>query len=287
MAAGPGLLIAGQYRLTEELGRGGFGVVWRARDERLHRDVAAKELFLPTYLGQDQRRERRRRSLREARSAARIVHPAAVTVYDVVEHDGCPWIIMELVEGRALNAVVREQGPLPPHRAARVGLAILGALGAAHAAGVVHRDVKPGNVLIGERRTVLTDFGIATIDGDPALTHSGFVMGAPAYTSPERARGEPAVPASDLWSLGATLFYAVEGHRPYSGANANATFHAILNGEPPVPAHAGPLTPVITGLMRKEISERLTAAQATIMLQRIIDSPETARHVPDPARVPR
>ncbi|REE97467.1 WD40 repeat domain-containing serine/threonine protein kinase [Thermomonospora umbrina] len=280
MAAGPGPLIAGQYRLAEELGRGGFGVVWRARDERLRRDVAAKELFLPTYLGRDQGDERHLRSLREARSAARIVHPGAVTVYDVVEHDGCPWIIMELIDGRALNAVVREHGPLSPRRAAQVGLSILGALRAAHAAGVVHRDVKPGNVLLGETRVVLTDFGIATIEGDPAVTHSGFVMGAPAYTSPERARGESAVPASDLWSLGATLFYAVEGHRPYSGANANATFHAILNGEPPVPTHGGLLTPVITGLMRKDVTERLTAAQATVMLQQIIDHPAAEHHDP-------
>ncbi|SEG76743.1 Serine/threonine protein kinase [Thermomonospora echinospora] len=286
MTSGPGALIAGQYRLAEELGRGGFGVVWRARDERLHRNVAAKELFPPTYPGGDRRDERHRRGLREARSAARIGHPGAVTVYDVVEHDGCPWIIMELIDGRALNAIVKRDGPLSPRRAAQVGLEILGALQAAHAAGVVHRDVKPGNVLIGERRAVLTDFGIATIEGDPVLTHSGFVMGAPAYTAPERARGEPAVPASDLWSLGATLFYAVEGHRPYPGANANATFHAILSREPPVPAHAGRLAPVITGLMRHDVADRLTAAQAVVLLQQIIDLPAGAEHDPGSALPP-
>ncbi|MBA9002272.1 WD40 repeat domain-containing serine/threonine protein kinase [Thermomonospora cellulosilytica] len=283
MIHGPGALIAGQYRLVEEIGRGGFGVVWRARDERLERQVAAKELFLPTYLGHGRRDERRERSLREARSAARIVHPSAVTVYDVAEDGDCPWIIMELVPGRALNALVREHGPVSPRQAARIGLQVLGALRAAHAAGVVHRDVKPGNVLIGERRVVLTDFGIATIEGDPAITHSGLVMGAPAYTAPERARGEPAVPASDLWSLGATLFYAVEGHRPYAGPNPNAVFHAILNGDPAPPSHAGPLAPVITGLMRKDIDERLTAPEAAVMLQEVIDmTPSPARPRTEP-----
>lgn len=267
-------MIAGQYRLAEEIGRGGFGVVWRARDERLHRDVAAKELFLPNYLAEDQRQERRRRSLREARSAARIVHPSAVTVYDVVEHDGAPWIIMELIDGRALNSIVKTDGPLAPRRAAEIGLEVLGALQAAHAAGVVHRDVKPGNVLINEKRVVLTDFGIATIEGDPTLTHSGFVMGAPAYTAPERARGETAIPASDLWSLGATLFYAVEGHRPYPGPNANAVFHAILNDEPATPRHAGALTPIIDGLLRKDVTERFTAPQTAALLRQLVESPQ-------------
>jgi eukaryotic-like serine/threonine-protein kinase len=266
----PGQLIAGQYRLVEEIGRGGFGVVWRARDERLRRDVAAKELFLPTYLGADQRHERRLRSLREARSAARLVHPAAVTVYDVVEQDGCPWIIMELINGWALNSLVKARGPLPPRRAAEIGLAVLGALQAAHTAGVVHRDVKPGNVLISDRRVVLSDFGIATIEGDPNLTNSGFVMGAPAYTAPERARGENALPASDLWSLGATLFYAVEGRRPYPGPNPNAVFHAILNQQPPIPRHAGMLAPVITGLLQPDVADRLTADEAAVLLTRVV-----------------
>lgn len=285
MADGPEPLIAGQYRLVEEIGRGGFGVVWRARDERLRRDVAAKELFLPGYLAADQRRERRERSLREARSAARIVHPSAVTVYDVVEHDGCPWIIMELVAGRALSAVVRRHGPVPPRRAAEIGLAVLGALQSAHAAGVVHRDVKPANVLISDSRIVLTDFGIATIEGDPVLTNSGLVMGAPSYTAPERARGELAVPASDLWSLGATLFYAVEGKRPYAGANANAVFHAIVTGEPPVAWHAGRLAPVIAGLLRKDPRERMTADTAARLLREIIDAPPDSA-VPDQAQRP-
>ncbi|WP_131762023.1 serine/threonine-protein kinase, partial [Actinomadura fibrosa] len=281
-----GRLVARQYRLVEEIGRGGFGVVWRARDEWLNRDVAAKELFLPLYLADDQREERRERSLREARSAARIVHPSAVTVHAVVEDEGVPWIIMELVGGRSLGAIVRRDGPLPPRRAAEIGLDLLGALRTAHAAGVVHRDVTPGNVLIGDGRVVLTDFGIATIEGDPSITRSGYLMGAPAYTAPERARGEPAVPASDLWSLGATLYLAVEGRRPFPGDNANAVLHAIQNLEPPRPVLAGPLGAVIDGLMRKDPADRLTAAQAESLLADVAADRVPVLAVPRPREEP-
>ncbi|MBO2454037.1 serine/threonine protein kinase [Actinomadura barringtoniae] len=273
MSEAPGQLVAGQYQLIEEIGRGGFGVVWRARHERLGRDVAAKKLFLPAEsaaLAADQWRERSHRTFREARSAARIDHPAAVKIYDVVEHRGDPWIIMELIEGRSLNAVVRSEGPLPPSRVAEIGLEIVGALTAAHAAGVVHRDVNPANVLISDRRAVLTDFGIAVIQGDPSLTHTGVIMGAPAYTAPERARGEDAVPASDLWSLGATLFYAVEGRRPFPGANPNAVLYSILTEDPPPAERAGPLTPVIQGLLHREVAGRLTAAQTAGMLKLLL-----------------
>ncbi|MFG2001821.1 WD40 repeat domain-containing serine/threonine protein kinase [Spirillospora sp. NPDC048911] len=273
MTENPGQLVAGQYRLVAEIGRGGFGVVWRARHERLGRDVAAKKLFLATHagtLGADQWQERSRRTFREARSAARIVHPAAVRIYDVVEHEGDPWIIMELVDGRSLNAVVRSQGPLPPRRVAEIGLRIVGALSAAHQAGVVHRDVNPANVLISGRGAVLTDFGIAVIQGDPSLTHTGVVMGAPAYTSPERARGEQAVPASDLWSLGATLYYAVEGGRPFPGPNANAVLYSILTTDPPVPRLAGPLTPVLNGLLHRDTAQRLTAAETAATLEGLL-----------------
>ncbi|MFI0449995.1 WD40 repeat domain-containing serine/threonine protein kinase [Actinomadura sp. 6N118] len=273
MTENPGQLVAGQYQLVAEIGRGGFGVVWRARHERLGRDVAAKKLFLASHagtLGADQWQERSRRTFREARSAARIDHPAAVRIYDIVEHEGDPWIIMELVEGRSLNAVVRSEGPLPPRRVAEIGLRIVGALNAAHKAGVVHRDVNPANVLIGERGAVLTDFGIAVIQGDPSLTHTGVVMGAPAYTSPERARGEQAVPASDLWSLGATLYYAVEGGRPFPGPNPNAVLYSILTTDPPVPRLAGPLTPVLNGLLHRDACERLTADDTTAMLEALL-----------------
>ena len=268
MVHGPGTLVAGRYRLLERIGRGGFGVVWRARDERLGRRVAAKQLLPPAGAGGSDLGER---GLREARFAARVAHPSAVAVYDAAHDGDCSWIIMELVPGRPLNALVREHGPLSPRQAAWVGLQVLGALRAAHAAGVVHRDVKPGNVLIARRRVVLADFGIAALAGEPALPRSGVVPGAPAYTAPERARGEPAVPASDLWSLGATLFYAVEGHRPYLGPGPAAIVRAILTGEPVPPCHAGPLAPVITGLMRREIDARLTAPQAAVMLWRVLD----------------
>ena len=286
----PGALIAGRYRLIAEIGRGGCGVVWRAHDERLCRDVAAKEPLPPVRADPARLAERRRRTLREARSAARVAHPAAITVYDVAEHDGRPWLIMELINGRALSSLVKRDGPLPPHRAARIGLQILGALQAAHAAGILHRDVKPANVLIGtlggRDRAVLTDFGIAARADEPVPAGSVPVLGAPSYTAPERARGEPAVPASDLWSLGATLFYAVEGHRPYPAAGAGAVRHAVLTCEPPYPVHAGPLAPVITGLMRRDAADRLTAAQTAALLHQAIAPARHARR-PGPARAGR
>ncbi|GLY71780.1 WD40 repeat domain-containing serine/threonine protein kinase [Actinoallomurus iriomotensis] len=261
-------LIAGQYLLIEQIGRGGFAVVWRARDDRLRRDVAAKQLFLPPHFTEEQRREHRERTFREARSAARLTHPGVVTVHDVVEHDGVPWIIMEYVPGRTLSQIVRMEGPLAPARAARIGLRVLDALRAAHAHGVLHRDVKPSNVIVGDDRVVLGDFGIARTEGGAGdeITGDGIVMGAPSYTAPERARGEPAVAASDLWSLGATLFYAVEGRRAFSGPNANATFHAILTGEPAPARHAGPLRAVVDGLMRRDPAERMTAGEAAELL---------------------
>jgi sugar lactone lactonase YvrE/predicted Ser/Thr protein kinase len=281
-------LIGGQYLLIEQVGRGGFAVVWRARDDRLQRDVAAKQLFLPPHFTDEQRREHRERTLREARSAARLAHPGVVTVHDVVEHDGAPWIIMEYVRGRTLGEIVRTDGPLTPARAAEIGLRLLDALCAAHAAGVLHRDVKPSNVIIGDRRVVLGDFGIARIEGDAELTQSGIVMGAPAYTAPERARGEPAVAASDLWSLGATLFYAVEGRRAFCGPNPNAIFHAILTSEPAPLRRAGPLAPVIEGLLRKDATGRMSAAEAAELLadaafvhDRV---PARRSHVPAPFR---
>jgi serine/threonine protein kinase len=278
-------LIAGQYLLTEQVGRGGFAVVWRARDQRLNRDVAAKQLFLPPCSTAEQRRERRVRTLREARSAARLSHPGVVTVYDVVEHEDVPWIIMEFVQGRTLGQIVRTEGPLTPARAAGVGLCLLDALRAAHAAGVLHRDVKPSNVIVGEDRVVLGDFGIARIEGDEELTQSGIVMGAPSYTAPERARGEPSLPESDLWSLGATLFYAVEGRRAYCGPNANATFHAIITKDPAPLRRAGRLTSVIEGLMRKDAAARLTPAEAASLLTDCAAPPASRRSLAS-GRVP-
>ena len=270
---GDGRLVAGRYRLTERIGRGGFAVVWRARDERLRRDVAAKEILVAPYLTGAQRDELRERTRREARAAARLRHPAVVTVYDTVVHGENPWIIMELVRGRSLSEIVRTDGPLPPERAARVGLRLLEALSTAHAAGVLHRDVKPANVILDGDRVVLGDFGLATIEGDPDLTQPGIVMGAPAYTAPERARGEQAVAASDLWSLGATLFYAVEGVRAFDGPNPSAVLHAVLTESPAKAPNAGPLAPVLRGLLNRDARTRMTAPEATALLAHPHDRP--------------
>ncbi|WP_239139608.1 serine/threonine-protein kinase, partial [Sphaerisporangium krabiense] len=183
-------LLAGRYRLIAPIGQGGMGTVWRAADELLRQEVAIKEVLLPPELGAEHRAELRERTLREARAAASLrSHPSIVTVHDVVLEGGQPWIVMELVRGRSLDKIVREGGPLPPARVAAIGLAVLDALGAAHAAGILHRDVKPGNVLItDDGRVLLTDFGIATIAGDPALTQAGLLSGSPGYTAPERLR---------------------------------------------------------------------------------------------------
>ncbi|GAA3212443.1 serine/threonine-protein kinase [Actinocorallia longicatena] len=284
MVAQIGRLVAGQYRLIEKIGRGGFGVVWRAHDERLDREVAVKELYLPAYLAEGQRKERRTRSLREARSAARIDHRGAVTVYDVVEEDDCPFIVMEYLKGRSLEDIIKEDGPLPVEQVAEIGLQLLEVLRAAHASGVVHRDVKPSNVIITAKRAVLTDFGIATIEGDTSITQSGFVMGAPAYCSPERAKGDRAEAPSDLWSLGATLYYAVEGHQPFPGTNANQVFHAILTA-PHRPCHrAGLLGPLLDGLLIKEIGQRLTASDTALLLAGATQSGTPREQVTLPSR---
>ncbi|HEY7920638.1 MAG TPA: serine/threonine-protein kinase, partial [Streptosporangiaceae bacterium] len=214
-------MVAGRYLLQNTIGRGAMGTVWRARDTVLARDVAVKEVRLrgPVSAGSAMTEETRilyQRTLREARTAARLNHPAVVTIFDVVEADGSPWIVMELVQARSLDQVLTENGPLRHQQAADVGVRVLGALACAHAAGIMHRDVKPSNVLLGpDGRVVLTDFGIATLEGDSGLTQAGMVMGTPGFTAPERIRGDAASPASDLWSLGATLYAAVEGRGPF------------------------------------------------------------------------
>lgn len=195
-------VIAGQYQLLERIGQGGMGVVWRARDMRLDREVAVKEVVLPQGLEEAERTRLYARVEREAKAAARLDHPGIVTVHTVVEEDDRPWIVMRLVRGRSLDQVLRERGPLPPHRVAAIGRQPAGALRAAHAAGVVHRDVKPANVLLEEDRAVLTDFGIAVVAGEETLTRTGGLIGSPAYLSPEQARGLRVGPPTDLWSLG-------------------------------------------------------------------------------------
>ncbi|HEX2772205.1 MAG TPA: serine/threonine-protein kinase, partial [Micromonosporaceae bacterium] len=269
MSTPPVNLVADRYRLVQPLGQGGMGRVWKAHDEVLHRDVAIKELVPPPGLTEDERREMRERSLREARAIAQLSNANVVRVFDVLQTDGDPWIVMEYVPSRSLQEVLATDGPVSPVRAAEIGLGVLGALRAAHRAGVMHRDVKPGNVLLGnEGRVVLTDFGLATIPGDPTVTRAGLVLGSPAYIAPERAKDGHAGPEADLWSLGATLFAAVEGQSPYARTSAMATLSALASEPPPVAKNAGPLRPVLTGLLRKDPAERITADDADRLLRR-------------------
>ncbi|MFI7491359.1 protein kinase [Micromonospora echinaurantiaca] len=262
-------LVADRYRLISPLGQGGMGRVWKARDEVLHRDVAIKELVPPPSLTDDERREMRERSLREARAIARLNHINVVRIFDVLRTDGDPWIVMEYVPSKSLQDTLAEDGPVPPARAVEIGLGVLGALKAAHKAGVMHRDVKPGNVLLGnDGRVVLTDFGLATIPGDPNVTRTGMVLGSPAYIAPERARDGTAGPEADLWSLGATLYAAVEGKSPYARPSAIATLAALATEPLPPPKNAGPLKPVLNGLLRKDPNDRITAEVAERLLRR-------------------
>ncbi|MEU6073079.1 protein kinase [Micromonospora sp. NPDC047074] len=262
-------LVADRYRLLSPLGQGGMGRVWKARDEVLHRDVAIKELVPPPSLTDDERREMRERSLREARAIARLNHINVVRIFDVLRTDGDPWIVMEYVPSKSLQDTLAEDGPVTPARAVEIGLGVLAALKSAHKAGVMHRDVKPGNVLLGDDgRVVLTDFGLATIPGDPNVTRTGMVLGSPAYISPERAREGTAGPEADLWSLGATLYAAVEGKSPYARPSAIATLAALATEPMPPPKNAGPLKPVLNGLLRKDPDERITAEVAEKLLRR-------------------
>jgi Protein kinase domain len=270
--ADSGRVIAGRYRLETPIGRGAMGVVWRARDQLLDRDVAVKEVQIADTLTESERANAYQRTLREAKTAARLNHPGVVTVYDVAEDEGRPWIVMQLVSALSLDQVLATSGPLSARRTAEVGRQLLAALSAAHAAGVLHRDVKPSNVLLGQDdRAVLTDFGIATFQGDPRLTQTGMVMGSPGFTAPERIRGEDATPASDLWSLGATLFAAVEGHGPFEQrGGAVTTMSAIINEEAPPARAAGALGPAIAALLRREPAERPDAITAARMITDVL-----------------
>ncbi|MES9618138.1 protein kinase domain-containing protein [Streptomyces tuirus] len=262
-----GLLVAGRYRLAESIGNGGMGRVWRAHDEVLHRSVAIKELTAALYVSESEQAILLARTRAEARAAARINHSAVVTVHDVLEHDGRPWIVMELVEGRSLADAVKEDGRVEPREAARIGLWVLRALRAAHTAGVLHRDIKPGNVLLGrDGRVLLTDFGIAQIEGDTTITRTGEVVGSVDYLAPERVRGHDPGPSSDLWALGATLYTAVEGRSPFRRTTPLTTMQAVVEEEAAELQHAGPLTPVIISLLRKDPNTRPNASEAEQML---------------------
>jgi len=240
-----------------------MGVVWEARDELLRRDVAVKEMFWPPHFSEQEQQAACRRATREAQVAARLSHQNVVRIYDIVEEDGHPWIVMELLPYPSLRDIMQEHGPLSPAEAARVGLGVLAALRAAHGEGVLHRDVKPANILIGaDGRVVLTDFGIARATDSPTLTAAGMLVGSPSYIAPERARGGHSGAPGDLWGLGACLYAAVEGRPPFERDNALATLTAVVADEPEPPAHAGPLGPVISGLLRKDPAERLSAGEA-------------------------
>lgn len=279
--AGAGRLVAGRYRLLGRLGHGGMGTVWRAKDETVDREVAVKEPRVPDHLPERERDNAYERMRREARAAARLDHPAVVDVHDVAVVDGRPWIVMELVRGRSLGDALQE-GTMGAREAARIGLEVLGALEAAHEDGILHRDVKPDNVLLGRHgRVVLTDFGIAQIEGETNLTDTGGFVGSPEYIAPERVLGQRPGPASDLWSLGVVLYAATEGVSPFRRSNTPATLQSVLNAVPAPPASArGPLAEAITGLLDKDPARRPDAARVRTLLDAAANPP-----APPPTRV--
>jgi eukaryotic-like serine/threonine-protein kinase len=275
-------MLGGRYRLLEPLGRGGMGTVWRALDEVLGRAVAVKELTLPRGVAPDHRAALCERATREARVSSRLRHGSIIRVHDVIAEDDRPWIVMELLTGRALD----EAGPLPPRRVAEVGLAVLEALGVAHAEGVLHRDVKPGNIfLCDDGRVVLADFGIATLEGDASLTASGGLVGSPGYIAPERLRGDRAGPPSDLWSLGAALYTAIEGRPPFNRQTPMGMLSAVLTEEPAPPLRAGPLGPVLLALLARDPARRPAADAAATWLRSVAGggTPVLPTRLPDTA----
>jgi serine/threonine protein kinase len=246
-----------------------MGTVWRARDELLDRDVAVKEVRLPLVLDDELRAELCARTEREGRATAMVAHPSVITVFDVVTEDDRPWIVMELLQARSLEEIVKQEGPLAPRRAAEIGRQVLGALHAVHAKGILHRDVKPSNVLVTEDRAVLTDFGLAALEGDVSITQAGIVLGSAGYIAPERVLGDKASPAADLWSLGATLYTAVEGRGLHGRRSAAAALAALTSGAPIPMERAGPLAPVLSGLLQIAPATRLDGVRAALMLAHV------------------
>ncbi|MFE2882731.1 protein kinase [Streptomyces sp. NPDC059272] len=275
-----GRLVGGRYRLRERIGSGGMGTVWRAFDELVDREVAVKQPRLPGDPEDEEFQRASHRLYREARAAARVDHPSAVSIHDVVIEDELPWIVMELVRGESLHGLLA-RGPVAPAEAARIGRAVLGALCAAHSVGIVHRDVKPANVLLGPHdRVVLTDFGIAHIQGEESLTASGEFVGSLEFIAPERmsGTGAGAGPASDLWSLGVLLYAAVEGASPFRRTTVESTLGAILAGDPPEPTRAGPLGPVILRMLAREPEARPGAEEVGAVLDAVAEG----KDVPEP-----
>lgn len=262
-------LIGGRYLLVSQLGSGGMGVVWRARDQLLHRDVAVKELH-PATAPAAESQNQMRRAVREARTIARVSHRHVVEIHDLVDYEGRLWIVMELIEGPSLAQFVATSGPMPPQQVAVLGLQLLGALEAVHATGALHRDVKPANVLLSpDGNAVLTDFGLVALTGEEPLTGTGVLLGSAEYMSPERLKGEEAGPASDLWSLGVTLCAAAGGATPFSRAEVAARLHAVVYEEPAIPERVGPLRPVVEALLRKAPHERPSAAELAAGLRKV------------------
>ncbi len=275
--------IGNRYRLDQRIGAGAMGAVWRGTDELLNRTVAVKELLAaaepPTAAGGDALEESRQRLMREGRIGARLQHPHVISMFDVVVHDDRPWLVMEYLPSRSLAAMLNETGPMGPREVAEVGRQVADGLAAAHAAGVVHRDVKPGNVLIADDgRVKLTDFGVSRAVDDVQLTRTGLIAGTPAFLSPEVARGQNPTAASDIFALGATLYAAVEGHPPFGlDDNAYALLHKVATGAPEPPQHAGALTALIMRLLADDPAARPTAAEARDTLAAIAEG----RNTPD------
>ncbi|MCH7232518.1 serine/threonine protein kinase [Glycomyces sp. L485] len=283
--AKPGDMVGDRYQLVDLVGKGGNGSVWRANDTVLRREVALKEVFLPPDLPPGERTQLIDRSRREAQIAAGLSHPSVIRVFDVVEHSGLPWIVMELLQSRSLADILTSDGPLPPRVAAKIGLALVGALQSAHEAGIIHRDVKPGNVLISvDGRCVLSDFGAAQMNQMSGGTTPGKVLGSAHYIAPERAIGQPAEAASDVFSLGVTLYAAVEGRPPFDRGDAVSTMRAVVQDPPENPRNAGPLTPLLGGMLAKEPQHRYPLDQVRRELAALLSGPLAAGATPGRAQ---